>query len=39
MKSVELLVPRAGRLEREFLPAHLEIIDTPASPAARLIGG
>src|SRR5262250_2255322 len=25
--------------EREFLPAALEIIETPASPAGRAIGG
>src|SRR5262245_45898837 len=27
------------RDEREFLPAALEIIETPASPAGRAIGG
>jgi hemolysin D len=30
---------RRSRDEREFLPAALEIIETPASPAGRTIGG
>src|SRR5262245_51486119 len=30
---------RRHRDEREFLPAALEIIETPASPAGRAIGG
>jgi hemolysin D len=36
-------VPRSPRrrtqTEREFLPAALEIPDTPASPAARAVSG
>jgi hemolysin D len=32
-------VGRRSRDEREFLPAALEIIETPASPAGRAIGG
>ena len=43
------LQPRAGWLsglfrrfdrndEREFLPAALEVVETPASPAARVVG-
>jgi hemolysin D len=35
MKSSELIPIRRGRLEREFLPAALEIIETPPSPAGR----
>ena len=30
---------RRGRDEREFLPAALEIIETPASPVGQAIGG
>jgi hemolysin D len=32
---VPLRKPRMGRAEREFLPAALEIIETPASPIGR----
>jgi hemolysin D len=44
MKSVEPIMPRFPRLvpsrdrSREFLPAALEIIETPASPAGRATG-
>ncbi|MDE1147149.1 MAG: HlyD family type I secretion periplasmic adaptor subunit [Azospirillaceae bacterium] len=31
--------PKRRREEREFLPAALEIMDTPASPVGRAIGG
>lgn len=33
-----LRVPRRTRDEREFLPAALEIVDTPPSPVGRAIG-
>ncbi len=37
--SAKLLrLPRRGRDEREFLPAALEIVDTPPSPVGRAIG-
>src|SRR5260221_5936029 len=46
MKSSELAIGRAAagtgrrrRDELEFLPAALEIMETPASPAGRAIGG
>ncbi len=47
MKSSELTIGRAlpgtkrrwRRDELEFLPAALEIIETPASPVGRAIGG
>src|SRR5262245_677031 len=35
--SVTGLLERSGA-EREFLPAALEIIETPASPAGRAVG-
>src|ERR1700742_2028305 len=31
-------LPRRHRAEREFLPAALEIIDTPPSPVGRAVG-
>src|SRR5262245_44707660 len=31
-------LPRRTSIEREFLPAALEIIDTPPSPAGRWVG-
>jgi hemolysin D len=34
-----LAPPRRSHEERDFLPAALEIIETPASPAGRAIGG
>jgi membrane fusion protein, hemolysin D len=38
-KSAKLLrLPRRTRDEREFLPAALEIVDTPPSPIGRAIG-
>src|SRR5688572_13276779 len=39
-KSVAKLLrlPRRTRDEREFLPAALEIVDTPPSPVGRAIG-
>jgi membrane fusion protein, hemolysin D len=38
-KSAKLLrLPRRTRDEREFLPAALEIVDTPPSPVGRAIG-
>ena len=39
-KSVSkmLAIPRRTRDEREFLPAALEIVDTPPSPVGRAIG-
>jgi len=33
-----LAIPRRTRDEREFLPAALEIVDTPPSPVGRAIG-
>jgi len=41
MVAASRRLPFASRShdEREFLPAALEIIETPASPAARAIGG
>ena len=33
-----LRLPRRTRDEREFLPAALEIVDTPPSPVGRAIG-
>ena len=38
LRSLLRLVPN-GADEREFLPAALEIIETPASPVGRAIGG
>src|SRR5207244_4337330 len=41
MKSAKPSVPaiaRAGAFERAFLPAALEIIESPPSPTARLLG-
>src|SRR4051794_7792103 len=37
--QARLPVPARARDEREFLPASLEIIETPASPAGRAIAG
>jgi membrane fusion protein, hemolysin D len=37
--SLRLPLPSRSHSEREFLPAALEIIETPASPAGRAIAG
>ena len=37
--SLRLPLPSRSHSEREFLPAALEIIETPASPAGRSIAG
>jgi hemolysin D len=37
--SLRLPFPSGSHSEREFLPAALEIIETPASPAGRAIAG
>src|SRR5580765_504517 len=37
--SLRLPLPSRAHSEREFLPAALEIIETPASPAGRSIAG
>jgi hemolysin D len=36
--AVPAVAPRRGSYEREFLPAALEIVETPSSPIGRAIG-
>src|ERR1700719_2958996 len=38
-RAVPAARPDRSRTELEFLPAALEIVETPASPAGRAIGG
>ena len=38
-RSVSRLARRSGREELAFLPAALEIVETPPSPIGRAIGG